>query len=731
MSLTAYKATALGMSVLKRLLGLKVRVSGTESLVPRTTLFVANHFTRIETFLIPYVIHEYAGREVRSLGTHSVFKGLFGRYFEALGGMSTRHPRRNRTIIRELMTGHSDWIIYPEGGLIKNKKVVHRGRLHLDHPERDGPPHTGAAMMALKAQMSKRRYLDACAEDDLGRIDYYEECYGLTGPEEVCPDGIVVVPVTLTFYPMRPTRNFLNRLAKYFVRELDPRIDEELQVEGSILFKGAEICVHFGEPLEVSDYLGRVTEVARRFMGMFSEGSRTDLFLRKQAKRLTDACMRSIYGNLEINFDHLFSYGLRAHEGDRIAVDDLRAALYLAAAELASADGVRLHPSMTNGITTLVTGGPYPPWDNVVGLAASEGVLKRDDEHFTVDREALHEDHAFHNIRLEKMMQVIANELEPVRRAVDAVRRHVNLSTDEIRNLTSQVLRKREEQVYERDYATAFHPQESKEKDQGEPYFLEAKGADTGVVLAHGYLASPRQVRLLAQHLQAEGISVYAVRLPGHGTAPEQLTEVRWEDWLDCVARGAGLVRQHCSQVVAGGFSLGGALALVLAARLRERLDGVFSLNAPVKLRDRRAPLVGPLVRWNGAMRLIGLADGEYRFSNEETESPDTNYGFDYLKGIREVRRAGRACLRLLRDVTAPALIVQADEDPIIDPASGRLVLARLGSSDKVLTTLPFDRHLIVRDEGSEAVFALVTRFIKRVSGSGAAPENPEARTSS
>jgi 1-acyl-sn-glycerol-3-phosphate acyltransferase len=76
------------MTVLKRLLGLKLRVSGTENIDNRTTLFVANHFTRVETFLIPHVIYEYAGRQVRSLGTHSVFKGLFGRYFEALGGAS-------------------------------------------------------------------------------------------------------------------------------------------------------------------------------------------------------------------------------------------------------------------------------------------------------------------------------------------------------------------------------------------------------------------------------------------------------------------------------------------------------------------------------------------------------------------------------------------------------------------------------------------------------------------
>jgi esterase/lipase/1-acyl-sn-glycerol-3-phosphate acyltransferase len=715
MSLATYKATSAAVTALKRMLGLRLRVTGTENLVNRTTLFVANHFTRIETFLIPYVIWQYAGRQVRSLGTHSVFKGWIGQYFEALGGMSTRDPRRNRTIVRGLMTGRSDWIIYPEGGLIKNKKTIDRGRLRLTHPERQGPPHTGAAVLALKAQMSKRRYLEACAEGDRRRIEYYEEIYGLSGPEEVSPDGIVVVPVTLNFYPMRPTRNFLNRLAKFIVSELDPRLDEELQVEGSILFKGSEISVHFGAPFEVAAYVGRIKEVARRLMGVFSEANGTELFLRRQARRLTYACMRSIYGNVEVNFDHLFSYALRAHRGDAINVDDLRAALYLAATELASAGGVRLHPSMENGITTLVTGEPYPPWDAAVALATTEGVVTRENAHFNVDRNALCAEHDFHTIRLRHMMQVIANELEPVQPAVEAVRRNVNLSSEEIRVRTARALQEQEKLVYERDYATAYDPRESNAREVGEPFFLEAEGATTGVVLAHGYLSSPRQVRGLAERLHAAGVTVCGVRLAGHGTAPEQLAHVRWEDWMDCLYRGYGLVRQRCPNVIAGGFSLGAVLALLLAARLPGRVHGVFAISPPFKIRDRRLPLVGPVLGLNAAMRLLGLANGEYRFANEGSDVGITNYGTDYLKGVRELRQVTRTCRRALGSITVPALIVQGDADPLVDPASGRLALAELGSADKVLTTLAFDRHVIVRYAGSEAVFSLAARFARRL----------------
>ena len=729
MGLKAYKVSGKLMGLLTCALGIRIRVTGTENLVCRPTLFAPNHFTRVETLLVPYIIYKYAGRQVRSLGTHSVFKGIFGRYFEAVGGMSTRHPRRNRTIVRELMTCRSDWVIYPEGGLIKNKKTIHRGRYQLDHPERRGPPHTGAAMLALKAEIGKRRYLEACQEDDLHRTEFYEAAYGLRGPQSICTQGIVMVPVTLTFYPMRPSRNLANRIARLLVRDIDPRIDEELTVEGSILLKGSEICIHFGEPIEVADYLGKVVAVARKVAGIFNEERGAELFLRKQARRLTDACMHDVYSNIEVSFDHLFSYGLRVFDGDRIQIDDLRAAMYLTARELAGNDRVRLHPTMRDGITSLVTGDPFPPWETVIELAMREKVVRADRDHFVIDRQRLEEKHGFHTIRLHKMMQVLANEVEPVRPAVDAVRRNVNLSTAQLRKRTAAALRDHEAEVFQRDYAEAFDPEESKDKNFGEPFLLEAKNARAGVVLSHGYLASPEQVRPLAEYIYSRGYSVYALRLHGHGTAPDQMTGVSWHDWLEDFSRAMALLRHQCNTVVAGGFSLGGTLALLLASRQADMVAGVFGINAPGKLRDRRVRLVGPIVRFNGLMRRLGLSGDYFSISNEGTESPDINYGVDYLRGIRELRRAMKACYRGLGDVRAPALLLQGDRDPLVDPDGGRMLLQRLGSEDKLLSTMPFDRHVVIRGEGSEDVFAAIGRFLDRVTALER-PANREVRIS-
>ena len=722
MSLRAYKATDKVMTLARKVLGLRLRVTGTENLVDRPTLFVANHFTRIETFLIPYVIFHAAERQVRSLGTHSLFKGPFGRYFRALGAMSTRAPHRNRTIVSELITGVHDWVIYPEGGLIKNKKTIQRGRLRLDHPDRHGPPHTGAAMLALKAEMAKRRYQMACAEEDLQRIEFYEETYGLQGPDQVGRDGIAISPVTLTFYPMRASRNLVNRLAKFLVHDLDPRLDEELTVEGSILLKGTEICVHFGEPIEVSDYLGGVASVARRVVGAFSEASHGDLFLRQHARKLTAAFVRAIYRNTAVTFDHLFCSGLRRLDRDRVPVEDFHRALYLAATELVEADELRLHPSVTDGIEALVTGTPFGPLESVVRLATRQKILERTDGHYVIDREALEAGHAFHTIRLKNMVQVIANELEPLAEAVETLDRHVNRPVAELRQRTARVLTRGDRWMYRRDYEAARDPRPLRPRELGEPFLLEGEAGAPGVVLVHGYLAAPEQIRPLANYLHQRGCHVYGVRLKGHGTAPQQLTEVTYRDWIESLLRGEAALRQSCESIIVGGFSLGGTLALILAAGRQDRADGVFAINAPFILRDRRASFVPAVLRWKGALRFLGLADGHYRMPNH-SENPEINYETDYLQGVHELRRANDTCIRRLGEVKAQALLVQSDADPVVAPAGARKALERLGSARKKLVELPFDRHVVVRGDGSRALFETVWRFIERVH----AAEKPRA----
>ena len=98
-----------------------------------------------------------------------------------------------------------------------------------------------------------------------------------------------------------------------------------------------------------------------------------------------------------------------------------------------------------------------------------------------------------------------------------------------------------------------------------------------GALLLHGLSDSPYSLRRLAEILYQRGFYVLALRLPGHGTIPAALTEVRWEDWRAASRIGAEHVRKRIGSVppfFVAGFSNGGALAVTYAldAMVNEQL---------------------------------------------------------------------------------------------------------------------------------------------------------------
>lgn len=99
-----------------------------------------------------------------------------------------------------------------------------------------------------------------------------------------------------------------------------------------------------------------------------------------------------------------------------------------------------------------------------------------------------------------------------------------------------------------------------------------------GVLLLHGLSDSPYSLRRLAQIFYQRGFYVLALRLPGHGTIPAELTEVRWEDWRAASRIGARHVRKRIGAeppFFMTGFSNGGALTMIYA------LDAMVNEDLP------------------------------------------------------------------------------------------------------------------------------------------------------
>ncbi len=104
------------------------------------------------------------------------------------------------------------------------------------------------------------------------------------------------------------------------------------------------------------------------------------------------------------------------------------------------------------------------------------------------------------------------------------------------------------------------------------PVFVEGAQGSGVVLLLHGFGGSPADCAPLTEALIRAGRSVCAPVLPGHGgDSPRDLAGVGGLDWLNAARHHLGELETRWGVVDVVGFSLGGLLAMRLAAETSVR----------------------------------------------------------------------------------------------------------------------------------------------------------------
>ncbi|OEU62665.1 MAG: hypothetical protein BA870_05000 [Desulfuromonadales bacterium C00003094] len=220
--------------------------------------------------------------------------------------------------------------------------------------------------------------------------------------------------------------------------------------------------------------------------------------------------------------------------------------------------------------------------------------------------------------------------------------------------------------------------------DEQLPFLLKPnKPNGYGVLLVHGFTASPREMEPLAQILSAQGFTTMGVRLPGHGTSPEDLAIRHQEEWQQAVEEGYLLLQQHTKRIFGVGLSTGALLLVALAAR--QPLTGLILLSPFLRVKHRLAPAAG----------LLRFAK-KYQSRPIAPELATTYYDRRPLHGVHQLNRLCRQVRRLASQVTAPALLVNGTGDQTV----------RIDSSLELFHLLP-SRHKVFHLYGPEVGHAL------------------------
>lgn len=251
-----------------------------------------------------------------------------------------------------------------------------------------------------------------------------------------------------------------------------------------------------------------------------------------------------------------------------------------------------------------------------------------------------------------------------------------------------------------------LRPHRSRLVSQEIPAPTEAQKAAPVVIAAHGFNATEFETSLAAAHLRARGALVSEVLLGGHGTSLEDFSRSTWRTWQ------APVLAEYEALVARGYASIGFVTTSTGGTVLLEALGRGALKPAPTRI-AMVAPLVdvapgGPralgyagLLRWLGvagqAVDRTGTAKGNwYRYRPVEQ--------LMQLVDLTEVTK-GRLRAGIPLGDGASVLVVQATQDPTVDPKGAELVRSGLRGGAVRVEYLASGLHVPIWPDGVTETF--------------------------
>jgi len=713
MNRSAFLTTGLAIKALSRLTKADIVVHGEENIPPGPTIFVMNHFTRLETIILPNYIYELTGKPAYSLAASVLFTGGLDKFLDLVGVVSTADPHRDELILQSLLAGDANWIIFPEGSMVKTKKIVDGGKYMIAHPKGMHEPHTGAASLALRAELY-RRQLTQKEGDSQGQSNKMLEILGVVSFGEVAQEQVSIVPVNLTYYPIRAAENIALDIASKLVKDMPERMIEEIMTEGTMLLSGVDIDIRFGKPVEVSDYLSD-SWMDSEFIG-YSVSDDIKGEMKTAAYSVMQRYMDGIYSMTTVNQEHLFATFLRLYPFTRVLETEFRRRVFYAASLIRDKiNGLEfpLHRSLRESQTHLLTDDRYKKYDVFLQLALEKGVVTKDGAYLVRDRSKLSVPLSLHRGRINNPIEVMANEIEPLKKLQSLIKSIAWQPNALMRNSVGRYLYKKDQELYARDCKKYGRLGEGGRKCVGKPFLLQGIRR-TGVVLVHSYLALPEEVKTLARALRKRGFWVYGVRLPGHGTSAEDLSSRHYQDWIEAVEVGYALMSSFCKEVVVGGVGVGGNLSLDLAARVKD-VKGVFAICSPFALKNYSTNFMPGRDVWNRILSKINRGEAHGKYLEFSYGNSLINYIENPVEGIKELGDYLDSITKIYQEISQPVFMIQADCNPVVDHNGSRKVYDIVGSLDKEFCLLSLNEHVLIDGESASKVVGKIVSFVQRL----------------
>lgn len=245
----------------------------------------------------------------------------------------------------------------------------------------------------------------------------------------------------------------------------------------------------------------------------------------------------------------------------------------------------------------------------------------------------------------------------------------------------------------------------------------------TGILLIHGLGGTQYDLGSLHKAMRRAGGDTHMITLPGHGTRPEDLVDVRAEAWLDAVTAQYRALEREYDTVHVAGMCMGALVARLLCRRVRHARGRLALLAAPMFIDGWSTPwyrsLRHLLYRVPGVPARLRVDEDEpFGIKNptiraivkKKFERQDNfHYPWVPLACIRQVDRLRSWARAAAADTHCPTLVLHAREDELTSLRSADFLLKHLPDARGIV--LENSYHMICADNDRDEVARQVLTF--------------------
>jgi carboxylesterase len=232
-------------------------------------------------------------------------------------------------------------------------------------------------------------------------------------------------------------------------------------------------------------------------------------------------------------------------------------------------------------------------------------------------------------------------------------------------------------------------------------------------LLLHGFTGSPAEMEELAAFLRDHGCAVAVPTLPGHATQPDDLRGIPYQKWIETSEKAFADLRQAYSTIFVIGQSMGGSLALHLAAH--HQFAGVVTLAAALRL---------PLSLEIASYVFAPIFPVRYKRNGSDVNDHNgktqlKNYDRYPMSAVRQLMRLLRKIRAELPAVTAPVLAIHSPSDHVVPFDNLGLLMREIKSPVREQMVVENSYHVLTVDYDRVIIFKRIWDFITRHSRQG------------